>query len=89
MAAEVAGKLSILTANGILGSAPGFLSGYTSIDFPRFNMITMQRRFEMWVFLPLDRLPFWTLERHLPKAARYEAPVELDLDIRDYLRCMP
>lgn len=37
MAAGVARKLSILTANGILGSAPGFLSGYTFIAFSTFQ----------------------------------------------------
>lgn len=95
LSAEVARKLSVLTANCLRSYTLGFLFAFTSIVFSVFCWIWSQGN---RISLPLDGLLYWAIERHLLHAADYEAPIvrlrsfsslNLDSVVRGYWRGMP
>lgn len=64
-------------------------------SFSRWDMTSLPRKFKNKVFLPLERLPAWSVELHLYEAACYEPPVVrlwtfsgLELVVRVYLSRM-
>lgn len=61
--------LPVLRADRLQDSSRGILSGFISRNCFVFVYDHKQRRFNISVFLPLDKLLFWAVELHLSEAA--------------------